>query len=138
MRILFALIASLLLVSVAVPARADAPAIDLRVVVPSGGTSFPERDGTPVRLGPSLLTAPFTVTDARAVGSEVRLTLAPATARGFAALTAAHRGDRVAILAGGVVQSAPVIRAPISGGKVSITLRSAADAIALARTLTAR
>ena len=137
MRTLWTLIL-LLLVSVAAPARADHAAIDLRIVVPTDGTTFPERDGTAVRLGPSLLTAPFAIETAKATGSAVQLTLAPATAKWFAELTAAHQGQKLAILAGGVVQSAPVIRDPITGGKVSITLRSAADATALARSLTTR
>lgn len=118
--------------------RAEHPSIDLRAVVTDGGTVFPARDGAALHLGPSLLTAPFTITEAHAAGTEVRLTLAPPTAKSFAALTAAHRGDKVAILVGGVVQSAPVIRDAITGGKVSITLRSSADAAALARSLTAR
>ena len=124
--------------SLAAPARADhAAAVDLRLVTPTGA-SFPTRDGAPVHLGPSLLTTPFTIDSATAVGSEVRLTLAPATARSFAALTAANRGHELAILVGGVVQSAPLIRDAIGGGKVSITLHSADDAAALARSLTRR
>ena len=120
------------------PARAErAAAIDLRLVTPTGA-SFPTRDGAPLHLGPSLLTAPFALDDVQAAGAEVRLTLAPATATSFAALTAAHRGETLAIVVGGVVQSAPVIRDAIAGGKVSITLRSAADAAALARSLARR
>ncbi|HEY2743949.1 MAG TPA: hypothetical protein VGL86_04985 [Polyangia bacterium] len=121
------------------PAHADrAATIDLRVVVADGGTTFRARDGAALQLGPSLLTAPFTIADAHAAGTEVQLTLAPPTARSFAALTAAHRGDKVAILVDGVVQSAPVIRGAITGGKVSITLRSPDDAAALAHALTKR
>ena len=134
MRTISIVFASLLLFASS-PARADhAAAVELRLVTPAGA-SFPARDGAPLHLGPSLLTAPFTIDDVQAVGSEVRLTLAPATARSLAAITAAHRGDRLAIVVGGVVQSAPVVRGPITGGKVSITLRSAADAAALARSL---
>lgn len=119
-------------------AFADRSAIDLRVVVPSGGTTLPDRDGTAIHVGPSLLTAPFAITEAHAAGSEVKLTLAPDTAKSFAALTAAHRNEKVAIIVDGVVQSAPVIRGPIVGGKVSITLQSADDAAALARSLMRR
>src|SRR6185312_4492828 len=72
--------------------RAEPPSIDLRAVVTDGGTVFPARDGAAPHLGPSLLTAPFTITEAHAAGTEVRLTLAPPTAKSFAALTAAHRG----------------------------------------------
>ncbi len=124
---------------VSASAHADrAAAIDLRVVVPDGGTTFPARDGAALRLGPSLLTAPLAITDAHAAGAEVQLTLAPPAAKSFAALTAAHRGDKLAIVVDGVVQSAPLIRDAITGGKVSITLRSPDDAAALARSLTKR
>lgn len=68
-------------------------------------------------------------------GSEVDLTLTPDSAKSFAALTRAHVGDTLAIVVGGVVQSAPVVRDPITGGKVSITLRSPEAAAALARSL---
>ena len=133
------LVLTFLLALVSTSARADRPAtIDLRVVVTDGGASFPARDGAALRLGPSLLTAPFTITDAHVAGSEVQLTLAPPTAKSLAAITAAHRGDKLAILADGVVVSAPIVRDAISGGKVSITLRSPDDASALARSLTKR
>lgn len=81
---------------------------------------------------------PLTADDARAVGTEVRVTLAPESARSFAALTAAHRGEKLDIVVDGVVQSSPVIRDAITSGKVSITLRSADDAARLARSLTRR
>jgi preprotein translocase subunit SecD len=123
---------------VSASAHADRAAVDLRVVVADNGTPFPARDGAALRLGPSLLTAPFAIADVHATGAEVQLTLAPATARSFAALTAAHRGDKLAIVVDGVVQSAPVVRDAITGGKVSITLRSPDDAAALARSLTKR
>jgi hypothetical protein len=120
------------------PAHADRSTIDLRVVVANGDTRLPTSDGAELHVGPSLLTAPFIIAEAHAAGASVQLTLAPATAKSFAALTAAHVGDRLAIIVGGVVQSTPVIRDPITGGKVSITLRSADDAAALARALMKR
>ena len=78
---------------------------------------------------------PLTVDDAKAVGSEVRVTVAPASAKSFGALTAAHRGEKLDLVVGGVVQASPVIRDSITTGKVSITLRSADDAARLARSL---
>ncbi|HEX2571675.1 MAG TPA: hypothetical protein VH877_19095 [Polyangia bacterium] len=125
-----------LLVLVGAVARADHAAIDLRLVVSDGGTPYATREGDTLRLGPSLLTAPFEIEGASVSGASVQLTLAPATARSFATLTAAHRGERLAIVVGHVVQGAPVIRAPITGGKVSITLGSPEEAAALARALT--
>ena len=68
-------------------------------------------------------------------GSEVQLTLTPESAKSFAAITRAHVGDKVAISVGGKVQSTPIIRDPITTGKVSITLRSPDEAAALARSL---
>lgn len=127
-----------LLVFIGAVARADHAAIDLRLVVSDGGTSFATHDGAALRLGSSLLASPFEIEGASVSGSAVQLTLAPATARSFAALTTAHRGQKLAIVVGGVVQGAPVIRDPITGGKVSITLRSPDEAAALARSLTQR
>lgn len=126
------------LIGIGAAARADHAPIDLRLVVADGGTPYATRDGDTLPLGPSLLTSPFEIEGASTSGSAVQLTLAPATARSFAALTAAHRGQKLAIVVGAVVQSAPVIRAPITGGKVSITLSSPDEAAALARSLTQR
>ena len=78
---------------------------------------------------------PLTAADAQAVGSEVRVTLAPESAKSFAALTAAHRGEKLDIVVDGKVQASPVLRDPITSGKVSITLRSADEAAALAKSL---
>lgn len=79
---------------------------------------------------------PLTAADAEAVGSEVRVTLAPESAQSFAALTAAHKGEKLDLVVDGKVQASPVLRDPITSGKVSITLRSADDATRLARALT--
>ncbi len=132
------LVLAFLLSLVCASAHADRATIDLRIVVSGGGTTLPTSDGAKLHVGPSLLTAPFVITEAHAAGESVQLTLAPATARSFAALTAAHVGDKLAIIVAGVVQSALVIRDPVSGGKVSLTLRSADDASALARALSKR
>ena len=78
---------------------------------------------------------PLTADAAQAVGSEVRVTLAPESAKSFAALTAAHRGEKLDIVVDGKVQASPVLRDPITSGKVSITLRSADEAAALAKSL---
>lgn len=85
------------------------------------------RDGT--RL-------PLTVDDVHAAGTEVRVTLAPDSAKSFAALTAAHRGEHVDIVVDGKVEASPLVRDAITHGKVKITLRSAAAAAELARALT--
>lgn len=78
---------------------------------------------------------PLTAADAQAVGSEVRVTLTPDSAKSFAALIAAHRGEKLDLVVDGKVQASPLLRDPITGGKVSITLRSAEEAAALAKSL---
>jgi preprotein translocase subunit SecD len=75
------------------------------------------------------------VQDVAVSGSEVKLTLTPESAKSFAAITRAHVGDKIAISVGGEVRSTPVVRGPITAGKVSITLRSPDEAAALARSL---
>lgn len=119
-------------------ARANRPVVELRLVVDAQGTEFPTADGKRVRLGAPLVPAPFDITRAAAHGSQVELLLAPAAAHAFEAATAKQQGRALAIVVDGVVESAPVIRDAVKGGKVSITLRSPADAQALAHALTGK
>lgn len=138
MRRLFAIFALLLIVA-GLFARGGRhrhhSAVEARLVVPAGGTAFPTRDGASLRLGPSLVPA-FDPVLVDVAGSEVRLVFAPPAAEAFAAVTAAHPGERLALVVDGVVAAAPTIRDPITGGAVAITLRSPADATALGRALT--
>ena len=78
---------------------------------------------------------PLTAADAKAVGSEVRVTLAPDSAKSFETLTAAHRGEKLDIVVDGKVQASPLLRDAIRGGKLSISLRSPDAATALAKSL---
>jgi preprotein translocase subunit SecD len=129
------IIAAFLLALFSITAHADRPTIDVRLVVDSGGSELPARDGGRVRLGPSLVPPPFAIERAVAHGAAVELELAPATARAFAAATAREKGHRAAIVVDGVVQDAPVIREAVTGGRVLVTLRSPAEAQQLARAL---
>jgi preprotein translocase subunit SecD len=58
---------------------------------------------------------------------EVNVTLTPAAADEFARLTSEHLGAKLAIVLDGEIQSAPIIQSRIPGGKVRITMGSAAD-----------
>jgi preprotein translocase subunit SecD len=129
---ILALVAFASLIVVA-PARAERPAVQARVVVERGGTEFPTRDGARLQLGPPLV---LEIASARAEAAEVRLELSPPAARELETVTARNQGRRLALVVDGVVQAAPVIRDPIRGGQVSVTLRSADEAAALARALT--
>jgi preprotein translocase subunit SecD len=132
--ILIAFVVALLSAS----ARANGPVIEVRLVVDSGGTQFQTQDGKGLRLGPPVVPSPFEVTQATVSGSEVQLVLAPATAKAFEDATAKNQGRQLAIIIDRVVQGAPVIKAPIKGGKVSVTLRSPEKAQQLAKAITAK
>jgi hypothetical protein len=121
-------------------ARAERPTVEVRLVVTSGGSEFPTRDGQRLRLGAPLVPAPLAIdaSAVAAVGAEVRVTLAAPSAQAFAAATAKHRGEKLAIVVDGVVQAAPVLRDAITSGKISITVRSPDEAERLARTLANR
>src|SRR5258706_10475184 len=78
------------------------------------------------------------VVDARAVGSEVRLTLAPGAARLVREQTARHVGDRVSLVVDGEVASRLRVREAIVGAEVKLTVGSPAEADALAHKLMQR
>ncbi|MDB4964944.1 MAG: hypothetical protein JWN44_633 [Myxococcales bacterium] len=118
---------SLSTLSIAMPAAAKPPAIELRLVAPSGGA-----------LEPPLLSVPADGVHAEASGSAVLVVLPPSVAKTLESATAQNRGRSLAIVIDGVVESAPVIKDTIRDGKLSITLRSAADAQRLARHLTTK
>jgi hypothetical protein len=68
----------------------------------------------------------------------VSVTLRPEASRSFEQFTSTHVKARMALILGGDVNSAPIIRSAIPGGKLSITLgsfRGQPDAIELARKL---
>ncbi len=119
-------------------ARADSPSIDLRLVADSGGATFHMRDGRPLQLGPSLLPLPLGISRVKAAGSAVQVMLATRTAKSFEDATGRNQGRRLAIVVGGIVQCAPLIKAPIVDGNMLITLDSAAEAAELARSLTTK
>ena len=119
-------------------ARAEPPAVEVRLVVQSGGSEFPTAAGKRVKLGPPVVPSPFVIAQATAKDAEVRLVLGRATAEAFEQATAKYQGQKLAIVVGGVVQSTPLIRDPIKGGTVSITLRSPREAVDLARALTTK
>jgi hypothetical protein len=99
------------------------------------GRLLPTRDGAKLRVGPSLLPSSLDVVSVERAGTEVRVTLAPTSARAVAELTRDGVGRTLAIVVDGVVQSAPVVKAAIDDGQLQITLRSPDDAAALAQAL---
>jgi preprotein translocase subunit SecD len=117
---IFAFIAFCLTASASLSAANHRPIVEARLA---------EAGAAPIQL---------TLTTASADGTEVLLTLAPASAKALGSLTAAHLGSRLAIVIDGVVRATPTIKAAIDGGKVSITLHSADEAAALARALMTR
>ena len=115
-------------------ARADRHTVELRLIVDRGGVEAPTRDGGHERLGPPLV-APLAIARVSVAGTEVKLALAPSSARDVERATAANVNHRVAIVVDGTVQCAPVLKEAIRGAAVSITLRSPDDARALAHAL---
>src|SRR4051794_19166010 len=113
MRKLF--LSMLLVLALAASALAKRPLVEARLVVDSRATSFPTQEGNRLLLGPPL--APFEITGATARQSEVQLVLAPATAAAFEQATANNVGHQLAIVVDGVVQSTPLVREKIRGGK---------------------
>jgi hypothetical protein len=118
-------------------AHANRPVVEVRLVA-TAGTEFPTREGSRVRLGPSLVVPPLQIASATATGSAVQLLLAPEAAAAFAEVTAKNVGRQLAIVIDGVVQATPTIRDAIKEGKVSVTVRSPEMAQKLASALTTK
>jgi preprotein translocase subunit SecD len=75
------------------------------------------------------------VVEARALGREVRLTLAPEAARRMRDQTARHVGDRISLVVDGAEASRLRVRDAIADGEVKLTVDSPDEAEALARKL---
>jgi nitrous oxidase accessory protein NosD len=135
---IFNMLLSVMLLSLSGSLHADpetrAP-IQLRLVAAAGQSELPTREGGTLRVGPPLLPEPVVVVSVEQRGAAVRVTLAPQSARAVAELTRRFAGQKLAIVIGGVVQSTPLVRAPIVDGLMAITLHSAEDAAALAHTI---
>ncbi|MGA6166388.1 SecDF P1 head subdomain-containing protein [Amycolatopsis magusensis] len=100
--------------------------VELRVVTPGGGTTLLDKQGTSYEVGPvALVLDRFTKVSAsyrpEMPGWVVDVSLPSDLAEKFAKLTEERVGQQVAIVANGVVQSAPAIQQPITGGEIQIT-----------------
>jgi preprotein translocase subunit SecD len=65
----------------------------------------------------------------------VLLTLEGPDAAKLKAITTDHQGEKLSIVVDGAVQSEPIIRDPIQGGRIAITVPKDEDAVKLAKLL---
>ena len=121
-------------------APAGAAKLELRLVVQGAepGQAFPTDDGKSLTLEAKPVVTGADVAKVEANGTEVLLTLTPAGAKALQDATARNVGRKLAILVGGVVNSAPEIKSTIEDGRAKVTLRSPKEADDLARALSAK
>lgn len=127
------------------PAARQEPAksvekLELRLVAdaPGAGTPHPVVDGTTLRLEDVPIVTTSHVSGVKVLGADVNVILNEAGAAALLEATRNNVGRRIAIVVDGTVQVAPVVRAPIGGGRLGFTASSPAEAEGVAARLSER